>query len=160
GKWVTNSDDDLIAGPNTVTFHGSNDSSWLAGGQVGYNWQAPGSLWVFGIEGDGDAQRFNKSVVVGAPIGPVIPGGTLSAESNWQASLRGRIGYAAWARALLYVTGGVAWTQVKGTVGLVGIGPFTDDKTVTGGTIGGGLEYAWTDNISLGIEGRYTFYGH
>jgi outer membrane immunogenic protein len=160
GKWVTNSDDDLIAGSNTVALNGSNDGTWIAGGQIGYNWQVPGSLWVFGIEGDIDAQHFHKSVVVATAIGPFIAGDSFSLESNWQASLRGRIGYAAWDRTLLYATGGVAWTQVKGTVGLVGVGTFTDDRTVTGGTIGAGFEYAFTNNVSLGIEGRYTFYGH
>ena len=33
---------------------GSHDlSGVIAGGQIGYNWQAPGSNWVFGIEGQG-----------------------------------------------------------------------------------------------------------
>jgi outer membrane immunogenic protein len=73
--------------------------------------------------------------------------------------LRGRIGYAAWDRTLLYVTGGVAFTNIKGTASLVGIGTFSNDTTVTGGTVGVGLEYAFTNNISLGIEGRWSFYG-
>ena len=74
--------------------------------------------------------------------------------------MRGRIGYAAWDRALLYVTGGVAFTDVKGTVGLVGIGTFSDSRTLAGGTVGVGLEYAIWNNLSLGIEGRWTWYGN
>ena len=159
GKWVTNSDDSLIAGGTTATFGGNNDSSWIAGGQIGYNWQAPGSLWVFGVEGDIDAQDFNRTRVVGATIGPFVAGDAFSFESHWQASIRGRIGYAAWDRVLLYATGGVAFTQVKGSASLVGIGTLTDDQTVVGGTVGGGIEWAVWNNVSLGIEGRYTFYG-
>jgi len=89
----------------------------------------------------------------------LVPGDSFAVESRWQASLRGRIGYAAWDRSLLYVTGGAAWTNFKGTVGLVGLGTFTGDRTITGGTVGLGYEYAFTNNISLGIEGRWSFYG-
>jgi outer membrane immunogenic protein len=135
-----------------------NDSSWIAGGQVGYNWQAPGSAWVFGVEGDIDAQDFNKSLLVATAIGPFVAGDVFSIESHWQASLRGRIGYA-FDRVLLYATGGVAFTQLKGTASLVGVGVVTNDTTRTGATVGGGLEWAVWNNISLGIEGRYTWYG-
>ncbi len=159
GKWAT-VDDTLSAGGSSVTFSSSTNSSWIAGGQVGYNWQAPGSLWVFGIEGDIDAQDFHRDLVVAAPFGPFVAGDTFSVKSDWQASLRGRIGYAAWDRALLYVTGGVAFTDVKRTVGLVGFGTFSNDTTEVGGTVGVGLEYAIWNNVSLGIEGRWSWYGH
>ncbi len=157
GKWLSNTDDTLTAHGTTITLN-DNDSSWIAGGQVGYNWQAPGSAWVFGVEGDIDAQDFNKSLLVATAIGPFVPGDVFSIESRWQASLRGRIGYA-FDRVLLYATGGLAFTQLKGTANLVGVGTFTDDTTRTGATVGGGLEWAVWNNISLGIEGRYTWYG-
>src|SRR5262249_5691579 len=122
-----------------------------------YNWQM--GAWVFGVEGDIDAQDFHRDRTVGTTIGPFLAGDVFSVKSDWQASLRGRIGYAAWDRTLLYVTGGVAWTQLKGTARLVGLGICSNDGTVTGGTIGAGIEYAFTNNISLGVEGRWTFYG-
>ncbi len=159
GKWITNSDETITGAGTTFALTGNNESSWIAGGQVGYNWQAPGSLWVFGVEGDIDAQDFSRSVVLGTAVFPFVVGDAFSFESKWQASIRGRIGYAAWERTLLYVTGGVAFTQAKASAALVGLGTVTDDTTVVGGTIGAGLEYAFTNNISLGIEGRYTFYG-
>lgn len=158
GKWVTNTDETVTAGGTSFTLSGANDSSWIAGGQIGYNWQAPGSNWVFGIEGDADAQDFHRDRVLGTAIGPFIPGDTFSFESKWQASVRGRIGYA-WDRVLLYATGGVAFTQLKGSASLVGIGTVTDDQTIVGGTVGGGIEWAVWDTVSLGVEGRYTFYG-
>jgi outer membrane immunogenic protein len=156
GKWAQ-TDDTLTAGATTVTFSNDTASSVIGGGQIGYNWQT--GAWVFGIEGDIDAQDFSRNRVVATAIGPFIPGDAFSVESRWQASLRGRIGYAAWDRTLLYVTGGAAWTNIKGTASLVGIGVFSNDKTVTGGTVGLGLEYAVTNNLSLGIEGRWSFYG-
>ena len=157
GKWLSNTDDTVTAGGTTVTFS-DNDSSWIAGGQVGYNWQAPGSAWVFGVEGDIDAQDFNKSLLVATAIGPFVPADIFSIESHWQASLRGRIGYA-FDRVLLYATGGAAFTQVKATANTT-VGVFTDDTTQVGGTVGGGIEWAVWNNISLGVEGRYTWYGH
>src|SRR5215475_1003055 len=66
GKWITNSNQHVFVGGTDFTgFGDNNQSSWIAGGQIGYNWQAPGSPWVFGIEGDIDAQDFNRSFVVG-----------------------------------------------------------------------------------------------
>jgi outer membrane immunogenic protein len=157
GKWLNNTNDTVTVGGTTVTF-GNDDSSWIAGGQIGYNWQAPGSPWVFGIEGDIDAHDFNRSFVFATAVGPFVAGDAFSVESHWQASLRGRIGYAV-DRVLFYGTGGVAFTQVKGTASLVGIGTVTDDNTRVGATVGGGLEWAVWNNISLGVEGRYTWYG-
>jgi len=159
GKWITNSDETITSGGTVVTLGGNDDSSWIAGGQVGYNWQAPGSQWVFGVEGDIDAQDFSRTRVLGAAIGPFFAGDAFSFESKWQASIRGRIGYT-WDRVMLYGTGGVAFTQAKATANLVGVGIVTDDQTVVGGTVGGGLEWAVWNNISLGVEGRYTFYGN
>jgi outer membrane immunogenic protein len=158
GKWITNSNDTATLGGTTVTLGDNNDSSWIAGGQVGYNWQAPGSPWVFGVEGDIDAQDFSRSLVVATALGPFLVGDTFSVESKWQASLRGRIGYAV-DRVLFYATGGAAFTQIKGTATLVGIGTVTDDNTRVGATVGGGIEWAVWNNISLGVEGRYTWYG-
>ncbi len=156
GKWADV--EHTVTGPaTTFTFSRDTTDSFIGGGQLGYNWQT--GAWVFGIEGDIDAQDFSRSRVVGTTIGPFLAGDEFSVESRWQASLRGRIGYAAWERTLLYVTGGVAWTNVKGTASFVGAGTLSNDTTLTGGTVGAGLEYALTNNISLGIEGRWSFYG-
>jgi outer membrane immunogenic protein len=120
---------------------------------------------VFGIEGDVDAHHWNASrTAAGAGIPtPFVAGDNFTASGDWQASLRGRLGYAL-DRTLLYVTGGVAWTDVKVGTNFIAIGGFpgssaSDSKVVTGGTIGGGLEYAFTRNWSAGIEGRFTWYG-
>src|SRR5580765_7619808 len=127
GKWA-NVGHEVTGAGTTFTFNNDTASSFIGGGQIGYNWQT--GAWVFGIEGDIDAQDFSRSRVVGTTIGPFIAGDTFSAESRWQASLRGRIGYAAWDRTLLYVTGGGAWTNFKGTASLVGLGTFTGERTV------------------------------
>src|SRR5712691_3217761 len=144
----------------------SSNGTFIGGGQVGCNYQT--GPFVIGIEGDVDWQRWNRTATVGTVLVPplFVTGDSFSLSSRWQASLRGRLGYA-WDRFLLYVTGGAAWTDV--TVGAnfipVTIGGVafpgtvaTDRQTLTGATVGGGLEYAITNNVSLGIEGRYTWY--
>jgi outer membrane immunogenic protein len=138
------------------------DVTWLAGGQVGCNYQS--GNWVFGIEGDAHAQRWSTSSTLLAPVpAPFVPGDSFSLHSDWQASARARIGYAQ-DRALFYVTGGAAFTQVRAYSNWIPDGVFpgafaSDSKTLTGGTIGAGVEYAVTNNFTLGLEGRYSWYG-
>jgi len=61
-------------------------------------------------------------------------------------------------------TGGVAFTNVRADTNFLAIGGFpqtlaSDSKNLVGGTIGAGVEYAFLNNLSLGVEGRYTWYG-
>ena len=62
-------------------------------------------------------------------------------DFDWLGSIRGRVGYA-FGNALLYGTAGVAFAS-------------TDDDTVTGWVVGGGLDYKLRQNISVGLEGLY-----
>jgi outer membrane immunogenic protein len=117
---------------------------------TGYNYQV--SQIVFGIEADlmyrmiGEA-RYNQAW-----------GDYLTAHTNWGGSIRGRVGYAI-DRALLYATGGAAFQFAKATYGgfwgSIGLG----DDTRWGWTLGGGLEYAFTQHWIGGIEYRYTDLG-
>jgi outer membrane immunogenic protein len=137
------------------------DSNGVVGGaQIGYNWQfAPN--WVLGIEGDVSGTGIRDTVVgPGVIIGGIAaPGFTHFAERDikWLASIRGRLGWAA-DRWLLYVTGGGAWAGFDFTVGpdIGGFGLLTGSKTRSGWTIGGGVEYAFTNNWTGRIE--YLFY--
>jgi outer membrane immunogenic protein len=177
GKWVRTSGsvDVAAAGAGaaataagSVLLPAADTSTLIAGGQVGCNYQAAGSNWVFGLEGDADWQRWSRTSLLAAPLPfPFITGDVFDIRSRWQASARGRIGYA-WDRLLIYATGGAAFTDVTvgtnfiattnggiafpATVGSV-------SKTLVGATVGGGFEYAFTNNFSAGIEGRYSWYG-
>ena len=143
----------------------SDDATWLAGGQVGCNYQAVGSPWVFGVEADAHAQHWSQSNIVQFPPAgsQFVVGDRFDLSSDWQASARGRIGYAM-DRTLFYVTGGAAFTNVRATSDWIATGIFPETiasqtKTLFGGTVGVGVEYAATNNITLGVEGRYTDYG-
>jgi outer membrane immunogenic protein len=172
-KWATASDSVNVApatafgaalpSGTSLPLSSTTPSSFIGGGQVGYNWQT-GSV-VFGIEGDIDLQDWKTTQVLGnfSSDQVFVPGDSFTLESRWQASLRGRLGYAS-DRLLVYATGGAAWTEVKAQAYFTpfGIAPATsgtDRATLTGGTIGGGLEYAFWNHVSLGVEALYTRYG-
>ena len=173
GKWVRTSGSASI-GPSaltagsTVVFPDADTSTLIGGGQVGCNWQAPGSNWVFGIEGDLDWQRWSRTNTLVGTLPPLfVPGDSFDWRSNWQGSVRGRLGYA-WDRFLIYATGGAAVTNL--TVGTNFIattaGGFafpatitSESRTIWGPTVGGGVEYAFTNFLTAGIEGRYSWYG-
>jgi outer membrane immunogenic protein len=166
GKWVRAQDSIVVPaaglfGLTAVTYTTEPDT-WLAGGQVGCNMQS--GNWVFGVEADAHAQRWSSLYTLGAgqPV-PFVTGDQFGVRSDWQASVRGRVGYAM-DRTLFYVTGGAAFTEVRAYTNWLpfGILPGTiiaDTRTLTGWTIGAGVEHAVTNNFTLGIEGRYSDYG-
>ncbi len=168
GKWPRTSGTvgipaTAVTGASVLVFDdsSSSDGTFIGGGQVGCNYQT--GPFVIGIEGDVDWQRWNRAFAVGAVVPPLfVTGDNFSLSSRWQASLRGRVGYA-WDRVLLYVTGGAAWTDVTVGANFIPFGGFpgtiaSERQTLTGATVGGGLEYAITNNLSLGVEGRFTWY--
>jgi outer membrane immunogenic protein len=154
-----------ITTPISVQDYGrdtNGDTTWLGGGQIGCNYQAAGSHWVFGVEGDAHGQHWIQGNTVQFFNNLFVPGDRFDLSSDWQASARGRIGYA-WDRLMFYATGGVAFTDVRATSTYIPFGIFpgafsSQTKNLVGGTVGAGFEYAVTNNISLGVEGRYTWY--
>src|SRR5688572_3782602 len=87
---------------------GTDESGFLGGGQVGFNYQI--GQWVLGVEGDiawTDLGRSSTTTFGGVTL-------TESTKIDWIATVAGRIGYA-WGPALLYVKGGVAWMDWSST---------------------------------------------
>lgn len=77
-------------------------------------------------------------------------------ESDWNGHLRGRVGFAV-DRALFYAAGGLAWADLQ--VDDTDPDWSDDSNTLMGWTIGGGVEYAVTDNLLLRAEYLYDDYG-
>lgn len=114
-----------------------NVDGFLAGAQIGYNWQFSRNI-VFGVEGD-----FTGTDMNGAPAG--VP-----AHIDYIATARARIGYT-WDRTMIYGTGGLAYTRF-------GVGGVHD--TDTGWVIGGGLEWAYSSRWSARAEYLYHDFGN
>lgn len=109
---------------------------------------------VAGIEADVDFGRI-KGGFVDPPAPPFNPGGRGNTVIDTQGSLRARIGYA-FDNVLVYATGGLALANHKSTYfNWPGVGEsFT--RTIKGYTVGGGVEYALTQSISIRGEYRFT----
>ena len=124
-------------------------NSPLIGVNLGANYQI-GAV-VLGAEGDVD--------VLSASGGNDNSGGKIRAHRDWEASLRGRLGYA-FGPALVYATGGAAFTQAAynyyNPLNNQSEGPRVNRM---GYTVGGGVDYAFTDHISARLEYRYTDFG-
>jgi outer membrane immunogenic protein len=88
-------------------------NGFMAGGQVGYNWQI--ASWVFGGEADLDGVFAKASTTSTFPGNAAFAAdtSTYSREFDWFSSLRARGGVTVWPTFLVYATGGVAFGYTK-----------------------------------------------
>lgn len=168
--------------PPSASFH---VDGALGGLQAGYNWQVNQS-WLVGFETDFDwsgIKGTGTSNFLMAAAGN--PSNFQASENiNWFGTARARLGYLPTNNLLLYGTGGFAYGQIKENVGLnsmavganngtyafgcvIAGGPGVTNcfvgnssRTATGFTIGGGVEYALWQNLSVKAEYLYVNLGH
>lgn len=119
---------------------------WFGGGTIGFNYQAPGSAFVWGGELDGAFSNIGESVS-GLGI-------TVKSEVDHFGTARLRAGTAI-DRSLLYVTGGAAWAHNE--ISVTGLGK--DSKTHLGWTVGAGIEQALSGGWSGKLEYLYADFG-
>src|SRR5579871_6636880 len=146
---------------------GSGESGFLGGAQAGYNWQAGAA--VFGVETDWDWTSLKKDHSnIGATF--VDLNGlndflTTNGEvkMDWLGTTRARVGFVATPdnRLMFYGTGGVAYAGGKANLNVFDARNgwyWSGEKSDTrfGWTIGAGVEYAVTNNIT--IKGEYLYY--
>lgn len=144
--------------PRTMSTSDLNASGAVGGIFAGYNWQRSANL-VYGVEAEINGTDADKSGAgVPSPGFGFIRNG-IKSEIDWNAALRGRVGYAM-DRTLFYAAGGVAFADVNldGTAA-GGPGTFSYSETLTGWTIGAGVEHAFTDNWVARLDYRYSDYG-
>ncbi len=137
---------------------GGNPSGVIGGAHVGYNYQI--NQWVVGLEGSVDGTSLSNTAAAFFPDGTTI---TAQSRADIQGSIRGRLGIA-WDRALIYATGGVAFGGFNTNVSIANTGflnggvPFFANGSVSstrvGWTVGGGIDYAITNNWSVFAEYR------
>ena len=168
----------FAAGPPTGSFGplkaGEAGAGFVGGAQIGYNFQS--GLFVYGLEADidyfGTGSSDNRTFA-NQNVYPAT-GSTLTLSGHggdgFLGTVRGRLGYAAFDRTLLYVTGGLAYGDYGSATTLArfanGGGPETidfsgdaaDDVRV-GYALGAGVEYAFTPRISGEAEYLYTDIG-
>ena len=128
-----------------------NAGGGVAGGQLGYRWQA--ANWVFGLEAQGDWANIRTS-----RTSLFVPADTWRSQINGLGLFTGQVGYA-WDAALFYVKGGAAVANQRWTLfdTATGIGLAQAERTRWGGTVGVGFEYGFAPNWSAGIEYDYLW---
>jgi outer membrane immunogenic protein len=133
----------------------------IGGAHAGYNFSSQavpyigsafGTGVVFGVEGDVDGSGARSTYGLG--------GIATTTRNNIEGSIRGRAGVAV-DRLLFYATGGAAFVELQNTYANTVVGG-TDSlsRSRVGYTLGGGVEYAVTDDWSVRGEYRYTDFGH
>jgi outer membrane immunogenic protein len=153
GGWCANN---LNCRNNRTSSSGSN-SGWLAGIFAGFNWQfqqlvlgVDGSWSWTDVGGSGNGRNGNNNVV------------HYNADLNWQADIRGRVGFAI-DRVMIYGAAGVAFADVNASCRGFTVngrkGCNNGGSNDTGWTAGIGADWAVTNNIILGLEWKYSDFG-
>jgi outer membrane immunogenic protein len=176
--FADNEDDTVFVPPGTFAppFHttsgvlafgnGSNDGV-TGGAQIGYNVQF--GAFVLGVEADIqaiDLSGDNGGVGVFTVFtGPGLPPGFVVAANSvggldWWGSVRARAGFA-FDRFLIYATGGFAFGGGDNGNGCGGVfvGGFVcngDDDVNGGWAAGGGISWAFTNNLIGSVEGLFV----
>ncbi len=153
------------SGPSLIANgSGSYDGDgWVGGGQIGCNWQTQSIVW--GVEGDIDYSGLTGSRDVAVPAAGAVAAYSIHEDfrSRWLATVRGRVGWAI-DRVLLYVTGGLAVSDIRTTDTAVfpasaTFNSVTATTTRAGWTVGGGIEWAFLPHWSIKAEYLYVDLG-
>jgi outer membrane immunogenic protein len=132
----------------------------VAGGQIGYRWQA--GSWIFGLEAQGNWADLSGSRLSAAFGNPASGGFIDRTRIDAFGLFTGQIGYA-YDSVLLYAKGGAAVTRDRYDIFSTPV-PFalpqfgTGSETRWGGAAGVGLEFGFAPGWSIGGI-RSPFYG-
>lgn len=138
-------------------------SGFMGGLYAGYNFDLGNNI-VLGIDTDwawADMDESESSTYLDGTAKQYTVKGKI--KEKWAGATRGRIGYAA-DRWLPYFAGGVAYAKVDSSASFSNANgdvysKVGGNKTMTGYTLGAGVDYAMTDNVILRAEYRYSDFG-
>jgi outer membrane immunogenic protein len=148
-------------------------SGFTGGIQGGHNWQTGTIVSGFELDFGAFALRQSRSVQRNnfAAEGGDQFGMNLAIQTSWLFTARGRLGWIVTPTTLLYVTGGLALTDLKvsNTFGdnailILGntdnaLGASSTTRTKAGWTIGGGVEWLLQQNWTFKAEYLYVDFG-
>lgn len=151
----------------------ANDDLFSGGLYMGYNFQLNQNL-LFGLEADinlfnsdeSHTEFYEPIFSSNVPLTENLQNFSLSEEklkAKRSAALRARLGYTN-DRFLVYAAAGLATARIKYNYSYDGFftdyrETSTDEHSLTGYTVGGGVEYALSKHLLLRSEYRFTDYG-
>jgi outer membrane immunogenic protein len=172
GGFGQTSTDFVFAGipgnPNAPARVSPNGSGGLIGAELGYNYQIGNFL--AGVEADIDYARISGSGTSITPNGFVMA--PTRQTMNSFGTVRGRVGFLATRDVLIFATGGLAIGNVNMTTSFLPIpvggancinsscGNGAASATKTGATVGGGVEYALSNRLTIKAEYLFVDLGH
>ena len=150
-----------LGGLGLDTFQDGTDIGFTGGVHVGYDYQINNII----VGAVADFNYIDSDRTVGVELG----GDELysaDVDVNYFGTVRGKVGYAM-DRVALYATGGLAYADIDADVNgtddvlsVVGGSAETDtDTDDIGYTVGAGVDYLATQNLSFGLEYLYTDLG-
>jgi outer membrane immunogenic protein len=163
----------VAAIPPTLPTH---PSGAVLGGHIGYNYQT--SAWVTGVETDISWTGINgsntqtgaaESIVAGFLPASIAAQAIAEQHLRYFGTVRGRLGYLPAESLLLFVTGGLAYGQVKATTTLAeatlnaaGLNPTPGlgsvSTTKAGWTAGFGAEYVFPQQQHWSLKAEYLYF--
>src|SRR6202022_2825596 len=132
-----------------VATTGADIKGGFGGGTVGFNYQAPGSMFVFGVEADAAWSDLNHSETIFGLVGA-------KERIKSFGSVTGRVGIAV-DTLLLYGKGGYAWAENEFSASALGL-TLSDSRFHSGWTVGGGAEWAFAGPWSAKAEYMFARY--
>ena len=144
-------------------FGNNNNGQFIAGVQGGADYQFAQS-WVMGVEANYSFKVNDNNNTGFAFVGPGGAAGLVTNNSSNRGlgSVTARLGWT-WGPGLLYVKGGYGFRDNGSNIGVTVAGlpvAFTYNRRQDGYTIGGGLEYMFTQNWSGKLEYQYFNFGN
>jgi outer membrane immunogenic protein len=144
--------------PGVGTGESLNSDDWMGGVHGGVQQQF--GQWVLGVDLSGDWGGGGESKDFSSALGNA----NVSAGIDQIFTATGRLGYA-WSNVMLYAKGGYASADVSGKAEATGFGvcdagcSISTDRSYNGWTVGGGFDWMFASNVSLGLDYNYIDIG-
>ena len=134
-------------------------SGFAGGGQIGCDYQFAGG-WVFGIRDMFDGSSLSRDRTFSFPAVGTFPGASRTVLKNsWFDTLTGQNGYSFTPGLAVVLPGRRRLGSDTADVNINGFQVGSADKTRTGWTVGGGVEWMFAPHWSAFLEGNYMDFG-
>jgi len=157
GSWGdADMSDQFVVGPPQKYFSHPNPNGFLGGLYLGYNWRFDNG-WLVGLEGSYNWSDAKDQAVDTDEQGNVQSDMIFEIQQKWEAAILARVGKIIDESYMPYLLGGATWTRLH-AIGHYWGDDYADNDTVSGWTVGVGIEFKLTENLHARMQYRYNNY--